>query len=99
MPWLLPGGHRGRGLCDEGGYRGWLRHIDGVAGGTSVTVAPARPDMVRCADGGIILFSVVSRYQLGLARHSAGRTPPASLTRPRNHRAPGRRSSALSLHS
>lgn len=30
---VLPRGHRRRGLFDKGGYRGWLRHIDGVAGG------------------------------------------------------------------
>ena len=34
--------------------------------GTSVTVGPARPDMVRCAGGGIIRSSVEIKYQLGL---------------------------------
>lgn len=36
--------------------------------GTSVTVAPVRSAMERWADGGIILSSAVTRYQLGLTR-------------------------------
>src|SRR3981189_2025278 len=47
---------------------------------TSTTVAPARLDMARWASGGIILSSVVSRYQLGFVLHAgspiAPRTPP-----------------------
>src|ERR1700741_3650233 len=37
---------------------------------TSTTEAPARLDMARWASAGIILSSVVSRYQLGFALHA-----------------------------
>src|SRR3989441_10843542 len=37
---------------------------------TSTTVAPARLDIARWASGGIILSSVVTRYQLGLVLHA-----------------------------
>src|SRR4029077_10897270 len=36
----------------------------------STTVAPARLDIARWASGGIILSSVVTRYQLGLVLHA-----------------------------
>jgi hypothetical protein len=49
----------------------WLRHIHGVAAFDSTTVAPARFDISRCASGGSILSSVISRYQLGFAFHAA----------------------------
>jgi hypothetical protein len=38
--------------------------------GASMTVEPARSDMVRCAGGGIIWSSVAIRYQLGLLRQA-----------------------------
>src|SRR5438105_14431870 len=43
---------------------------------TSTTVAPARLDMARCASGGIILSSVVSRYQLGFVLHAGSMIAP-----------------------
>src|SRR5882757_4800247 len=49
--------------------------------GASMVVEPARPDMVRWAGGGIILSSVVTRYQLGLVRQAGSVTcsPRASM--------------------
>jgi hypothetical protein len=37
---------------------------------TSTTVAPVRLDIIRWASGGIILSSVVSKYQLGFVFHA-----------------------------
>ena len=47
--------------CDT--YTEWLAL-------TSTTVAPARLDIARCASGGIIRSSVVSRYQPGFDFHA-----------------------------
>jgi DNA-binding NarL/FixJ family response regulator len=44
---------------------------------TSDWVAPILPAMVRCADGGIMRSSVVTRYQLGLVRQEASVIAPA----------------------
>src|SRR5262245_42108127 len=49
---------------------------------TSVTVAPARLDIARWASGGIILSSVATRYQLGLAFHAGSLTGPLSASTP-----------------
>src|SRR5258708_28714580 len=58
--------------CDT--YTAWLLL-------TSTTVAPARFDISRCASGGSILSSVVSRYQLGFAFHAASlMVPPSAFT-------------------
>src|SRR5690349_19443274 len=38
--------------------------------------------MARCAGGGIIRSSVVTRYQLGLARHAGQLTAPLSASTP-----------------
>src|ERR1700754_2589887 len=46
------------------------------------TVAPARLDIARWASGGIILSSVATRYQLGLAFHAGAVTSPASASTP-----------------
>src|ERR1700730_4135902 len=43
---------------------------------TSTTVAPARLDIARWASGGIILSSVVTRYQLGLVLHAGSLIAP-----------------------
>src|ERR1700757_5294862 len=43
---------------------------------TSTTVAPACLDIARWASGGIILSSVVTRYQLGLVRHAGSLIAP-----------------------
>src|SRR6185503_7307102 len=48
----------------------------------SVTAAPARFDIARCASGGIILSSVATRYQLGLAFHEAALTAPWRASTP-----------------
>src|SRR5712691_7470874 len=50
--------------------------------GTSVTVAPARVDMKRCAGGGIILSSVATRYQLGFVFQAGTSTAPLSAASP-----------------
>src|SRR6267142_5700336 len=50
--------------------------------GTSVTGAPARLDMKRCAGGGIILSSVVTRYQLGFVFHAGASIEPLSAATP-----------------
>src|SRR5258707_2911355 len=58
--------------CDT--YTAWLLL-------TSTTVAPARFDISRCASGGSILSSVVSRYQVGFAFHAASlMVPPTAFT-------------------
>src|SRR6202158_5539123 len=49
---------------------------------TSTTVAPARLDMARWASGGIILSSVVSKYQLGFVFHAGWLTAPLMAPRP-----------------
>src|SRR5271157_5751641 len=49
---------------------------------TSITVDPARWDMVRWAAGGIIRSWVVTRYQLGLVRQAGSVTCPAGASRP-----------------
>src|SRR2546429_10031667 len=49
---------------------------------TSTTVAPARLDMARCASGGIILSSVVTRYQLGLVLHAGWLIAPLMAPMP-----------------
>src|ERR1700686_1639723 len=48
---------------------------------TSTTVAPARLDMARWASGGIILSSVVTRYQLGLVLHAGSLIAPLMAPR------------------
>src|SRR3979411_110754 len=50
--------------------------------GTSVTVEPARLDMKRCAGGGIILSSVVTRYQLGFVFHAGSSIEPLRAATP-----------------
>src|SRR5260221_9308233 len=49
---------------------------------TSTTVEPARRDMSRCAPGGIILSSVVSKYQLGLVFQAGSLIVPPSAASP-----------------
>src|SRR5215469_11431897 len=49
---------------------------------TSTTVEPARLDIARCASGGIILSSVVSRYQLGFVFHAGCVMAPPSASTP-----------------
>src|SRR6266536_3853899 len=49
---------------------------------SSTTVAPARVDIARCASGGIILSSVVSKYQLGFVFHAGSLIVPLSASRP-----------------
>src|ERR1700739_4583245 len=49
---------------------------------TSTTVAPARLDMARWAAGGIILSSVVSRYQLGFILHAGSLITPLMAPQP-----------------
>ena len=82
MPWLLPSGHCGCSLFDEGDYRRWLRHVDGVAGGDLGHRGTGRADIERWAAGGIIRSSVVSRYQLGLARQAGSVIVPPSASTP-----------------
>src|SRR5258705_5760085 len=48
----------------------------------STTVEPARLDMARWASGGIILSSVVTRYQLGLVLHAGSLIAPLMAPRP-----------------
>src|SRR2546430_13341756 len=50
--------------------------------GVSTTVAPARSDISRCSDGGIIRSSVVTRYQLGLIRQAGSLIVPPAASRP-----------------
>src|ERR1700731_106056 len=47
-----------------------------------MTVAPARLDIARWASGGIILSSVVTRYQLGLVLHAGSLIAPLMAPRP-----------------
>src|SRR5260370_17566338 len=49
---------------------------------TSTTLEPARLDMARWASGGIILSSVVTRYQLGLLLHAGSLIAPLMAPRP-----------------
>src|SRR6266853_6315066 len=49
---------------------------------TSTTVEPARLDMARWASGGIILSSVVTRYQLGFVLHDGWVIAPLSASTP-----------------
>src|SRR5258708_18569519 len=48
----------------------------------STTVDPARSDMARWAGGGIILSSVVTRYQLGLVRQAGSVIEPLRASTP-----------------
>src|SRR5260370_24347865 len=48
----------------------------------STTVEPARLDMERWASGGIILSSVVTRYQLGLVLHEGSLIAPLMAPMP-----------------
>src|SRR4051794_19296971 len=48
----------------------------------SVTVAPARSAIARCAGGGIIRSSVATRYQLGLMRQAGSVTAPSRAATP-----------------
>src|SRR5258707_13889760 len=48
----------------------------------STTVEPARLDMERWASGGIILSSVVTRYQLGLVLHAGSLIAPLMAPMP-----------------
>src|SRR3954464_10808495 len=59
--------------CDT--YTEWLASA-------STTVEPAPSDIARCAGGGIILSSVVRRYQLGLLRHAGSLIVPLSASTP-----------------
>src|SRR6266481_5705479 len=59
--------------CDT--YTAWLPL-------TSMTVEPARLDMLRWASGGIILSSVVSKYQLGFVFHAGSLILPLSASTP-----------------
>src|SRR5437016_11317795 len=49
---------------------------------TSTTVEPARLDMARWAAGGIILSSVVTRYQLGLTLQAGSLIVPLGAPTP-----------------
>src|SRR6267143_4349710 len=49
---------------------------------TSTTVEPARLDMARWAAGGIILSSVVTKYQLGLFFHAGSLIAPLRASTP-----------------
>src|SRR6476619_5384771 len=49
---------------------------------TSTTVVPARLDIARWASGGIILSSVVTRYQLGLVFQAGSLMVPLSASSP-----------------
>src|SRR5438876_11430970 len=49
---------------------------------TSTTVAPARLDIARWASGGIIVSSVVTRYQLGLVLHAGSLIAPLMAPMP-----------------
>src|SRR5260370_41475853 len=48
----------------------------------STTVEPARLDIERWASGGIILSSVVTRYQLGLVLHAGSLIAPLMAPMP-----------------
>src|SRR5258705_3726664 len=49
---------------------------------TSTTVAPGRLDIAVWASGGIILSSVVTRYQLGLVLHAGSLIAPLMAPMP-----------------
>src|ERR1700730_18160185 len=49
---------------------------------TSTTVEPARLDMARWASGGIILSSVVTKYQLALVLHAGSLIAPLMAPMP-----------------
>src|SRR5216684_92863 len=49
---------------------------------TSTTLEPARLDIARWASGGIILSSVVTRYQLGFVLHAGSLIVPPSASTP-----------------
>src|SRR5271169_868089 len=49
---------------------------------TSTVAEPARLDMARCASGGIILSSVATKYQLGLAFHAGSLIVPLRASTP-----------------
>src|SRR6266513_1428783 len=49
---------------------------------TSTTEEPARLDMERCASGGIILSSVVIKYQLGFDFHAGSLILPLRASKP-----------------
>src|SRR6266481_2444407 len=70
------------GFFDQSRHRLRLRYIDRVAALTSTIIAPARFAICRWASGGIILSSVVSRYQLGFAFHAGSLTVPFSAFTP-----------------
>src|SRR5260221_4660659 len=59
--------------CDT--YTEWLAL-------TSTTLEPARLDMARWASGGIILSSVVTRYQLFFVFHAGSVIAPPSASTP-----------------
>src|SRR5437868_2983033 len=59
--------------CDT--YTAWLPL-------TSITVEPARLDIIRWASGGIILSSVVTKYQLGFVFHAGSLILPLSASTP-----------------
>src|SRR6185369_1977983 len=59
--------------CDT--YTAWLPL-------TSTTVEPARLDIARWASGGIILSSVVTRYQLGFVFHAGSVIAPPRASTP-----------------
>ena len=69
-------------LLDERGDGLGLGHVDRVAGGNLGDGGPgALGHRARCAGGGIIRSSVVSRYQLGLIRQAASViVPPSAFT-------------------
>ena len=73
---------RAGGLADQVGDHRGVGHVDGVAAGVSVTVAPIRCDIVRCATGLIIRSSVATRYQLGLLRQVGSVISPPSASTP-----------------
>jgi hypothetical protein len=52
----------------------------------STIVEPVRSDMLRCAGGGIIWSSVVTRYQLGLVRQAACVIDPPMASTPHGTR-------------
>jgi hypothetical protein len=54
----------------------WLEHAPMPLPAASTTVEPARFAIWRCAGGGIILSSVATRYQLGLAFQAGSVTEP-----------------------
>src|SRR5258708_15097750 len=53
---------------------------------TTLFRSPARFDMARCASGGIILSSVVTRYQLGFDLHAGSVIAPSSAATPHGTR-------------